>query len=262
MKVAIVIPVYKAKPDEDELLSLKYLEKYLKKYDKYFIAPDGLKTSKYLLKDVSVINFPKKFFLSRQSYNQLLLQEDFYQKFKRYDYILIYQTDALVLSDQLLYWCKKNYSYIAAPWFSSLIGYFSHKKNFPDSGGNGGFSLRKVSHAIEVLEKVNKTALRKSESKLVQRSWFIKAVLSGKSHSRWLNAPADNYPFNEDGFWALEAPKYLKDYRVGPLEEAVQFAFEAKPEDCFKLNKNKLPFGTHAWKKYGEKFWKTFIKEK
>lgn len=88
------------------------------------------------------------------------------------------------------------------------------------------------------------------------------AILTGKSHEIWLNAPADQYPFAEDGFWSLEAPKYLKTYRVAPFSEALKFAFERFPSKSFKLNNHNLPFGVHAWKKYDEKFWKPYILKK
>lgn len=262
IKVAVIIPIYKPRSDPDDLISLRHLKKYLNKYDKYFVAPDGLIEKNYKQKTIKFIKFSRKYFSSRQEYNKLLLQEDFYKKFIAYDFILIYQLDALVFSDKLIYWCKKNYDYIAAPWFSPIIGWLTHKKNSPPSGGNGGFSLRKVKSVLKVLEVVKKNAKRQSENKFIRILWFLQAVLSGKSHEKWLNAPADNYPFNEDGFWALEAPKYLKGYKVAPFNEALGFGFERFPEKCFKLNSNLLPFGTHAWKKYGEKFWEPYILKK
>lgn len=261
-KVAIIIPTHKASLNRDDLISLRYLKKYLSKYDRFFVVPEGTKQKNIGQKNIKFIEFPQKYFQSWRGYNELLLQEDFYKKFSEYEYILIYQLDVLVFSDELIFWCKENYDYIAPPWFSPIIGRLSHKKGFPPSGGNGGFSLRKVSSAISVLNEVNKSAKRKSTRGIVQKFWFILAVLTGKSHQKWLNAPADNYPFAEDGFWSLEAPKYLNGYRVPNFSEALKFGFERFPKKSFKLNNKKLPFGVHAWKKYDEKFWKPFLLKK
>lgn len=259
MKVAIAIPVFKKNPDSEEVISLKYLRDNLSKHDKYFVAPKGLRTENYSLKGAKNYYFPEHYFKSRESYNKLLLQQKFYERFKGYDFILIYQLDALVFSDRLLYWCKKNYSYVAAPWFNSLIAKLSYAKDSPISGGNGGFSLRSVPKAIEVLERVNYAAARSTTNRFVQKLWFLKAVISGQAHQKWLNAPADNYPFNEDGFWAIEAPKYSSNYKVAPFRQAINFAFETNPERCFLINNGRLPFGAHAWRKYGNRFWRKLL---
>lgn len=261
-KVAIVIPTHKRSLNTDDLISLRHLKKYLNKYDKFFVIPNDVNEKNYRQKNVKFIKFSNKFFKSWRGYNELLLQEDFYKKFENYKYILIYQLDVLVFSDQLAYWCMQGYDFIAPPWFRPVIGKLSHTKDSPSSGGNGGFSLRKVKSAIKVLKNVNKLAKRVSGNNMIQKAWFVKALFTGKSHGIWLNAPADNYPFAEDGFWSLEAPKYLKDYKIAPFREALKFGFERFPGKCFKLNNNQLPFGVHAWKKYNEKFWKPFIIKK
>lgn len=261
-KVAIVIPTHKSGLNTDDLISLRHLKKYLYKYDKFFVIPEKVNEKNFKQKNASFIKFPNHFFSSWRGYNELLLQEDFYKKFEDYEYILIYQLDVLVFSNELLLWCKKGYDFVAAPWFRPVIGSLSNKKGSPASGGNGGFSLRKVSSAIQVLKSVKSEIKRNSSNPHIRKLWFIKALIQGKTHGRWLNSPADNYPFAEDGFWSIEAPKYLSSYTVPSFREALKFAFERFPEKCFKLNGNKLPFGVHAWKKYDEKFWKPFILKK
>jgi hypothetical protein len=259
-KVAIVVPAhYKPKFTADELISLKHLKKYLYAYDKYFIVPDNTNFHNYREKGFRYIKFPKKYFSSAKTYNKLLLKETFYKKFAKYEYILIHQLDALVFSDRLLKWCNSDYDYIAAPWFGSKIGLLSHKQGLPANGGNGGFSLRKVESFLKVLQIVKKQIRRSSDNPLIQKIWFIMAILTGESHKTWLHAPADNYPFNEDGFWSLEAPKYLNSYKVAPFKEALKFSFERFPRRCLKLNNNTLPFGCHAWAKYDRRFWLPYI---
>ncbi|OGM15581.1 hypothetical protein A2V56_00265 [Candidatus Woesebacteria bacterium RBG_19FT_COMBO_42_9] len=258
--VAIVTPsYYKPRFSEEDLISLEHLKKHLGKYDRYFLVPDGINSNKLKKGGFGFIKFPSEFFASTKTYNQLLLSEDFYKAFKNYKYLLIYQLDALVFSDQLLKWCNRGYDYISAPWFKTVIGSLAHKKGFPASGGNGGFCLRNVQSSLKVLERVNMLAKRSSAKSWVRKMWFFLAVITGKSHKKWLNAPATNYPFNEDGFWSLEAPKYLPGYRVAPFKTALKFGFERFPRKCYELNKKKLPFGCHSWEKYDKDFWLPYL---
>jgi len=259
-KVAVVIPAYYKKSfSREEIVSLKQLKKYLNSYPKYFIVPDNINVKKIKEKGFKYIKFPKKYFSNVKTYNKLLLKELFYKKFSKYEYVLIYQLDALVFSDELQKWCNSTYDYIAAPWFGSKIGWLSHKKNCPPSGGNGGFSLRKVDSFLKVIHIAKKQIKRSTQNSVVQKFWFLMAVLTGKSHTIWLNSPVDNYPFNEDGFWSLEAPKYLNSFKVAPFKEALKFAFERFPRKCFKLNNKKLSFGCHAWVKYDKDFWLPYL---
>lgn len=258
-KVAIVIPTHKSKFNQDDLISLKHLRQHLNKYNKYICLPKKVRPNSLNVKGFKFLHFPNYFFETWRGYNELLLNRSFYLPFKKYDYILIYQTDVLVFSDKLQYWCAKGYDFVAAPWFKPVIGLLSHKKGLPVSGGNGGFSLRKISSIFQVFDSVDQIIKRSTHNNIRQKLWFILALLTGKSHQLWLNAPADNYPFAEDGFWSLEAPKYIKGYKIPKFNEAIKFGFERFPRKCFELNNYKLPFGCHAWRKYDEQFWQPFI---
>lgn len=258
-KVVIIIPTHKPNLSEDDKISLIHLKKYLHKIDTYFVIPKNIKPKKFISLGYKVKKVDKNFFGTLRRANEALLNKKFYEYFKDYDFMLIYQLDALVFSNQLEKWVNSGYDFIAAPWFRPIIGYLSHKKNSPASGGNGGFSLRNIQKAIKILDLVNQSATRTSKNPFTRKLWFLNALITGKSHEIWLNTPADNYPFNEDGFWSYEASKYDPSYKVAPFKEALKFGFERYPRKCFKLNNNKLPFGVHAWKKYDEDFWKPFI---
>lgn len=236
-------------------MSLRYSDKFLSKFDRYFLVPNNLTGGVINRKGYKIKRFAKSFFKSREAYNHLLLSKIFYQAFKKYRFILIYQLDALVFSDKLLYWCNQGYDYIAAPWFDTKIGHLTNKKGSPISGGNGGLSLRNVSSCLKVLSKAGKNHIRSSDNKWVQKFWLFWAIITGMSHKIWLNAPPTDYPYNEDGFWSLEAPKYLPNYRVAPPKESLAFAFEKFPRKSFELNHRKLPFGCHAWERYDKDFW-------
>ena len=254
-KVVIVIPTRRYYLTDDDKISLAHLKKYLNKYDTFFVIPKKITSRNFLSLGYKVKKVDNNFFGTLRRVNEALLNKKFYEYFKNYDFMLIYQLDALVFSNQLGKWVNSGYDFVAAPWFGSIIGFLSHKKGYPTSGGNGGFSLRKIQKCLKILDTVNKSATRSSKNPLIRNLWFLLAVLCGKSHKIWLNAPAANYPFNEDGFWSLEAPKYDPNYKVAPFKVALKFAFERFPRKCFKLNNNNLPFGVHAWEKYDKEFW-------
>ncbi len=151
--VAIVVPMYKEKLSENEKISIKHLLHFLGNYDKYFITPKKLRTNH---PEFKIIKFNNKYFKNTKTYSKLLLTKNFYKKFNDYKYILIYQLDALVFSDQLLYWCNKNYDYIGAPWINSEMKKLNHNYNKPDHCGNGGFSLRNIKNSIKTLENYKK----------------------------------------------------------------------------------------------------------
>jgi hypothetical protein len=250
-KVAIVIPFYKEFVTESEHVSLEQLEKFLGKYDCFLVTPKSLIN---VPAGFSRVNFEDKYFLNVRSYSELLLTPEFYHKFNQYSHILIYQLDALVFSDQLPYWLEQKVSYIGAPWFSSLIGSLT-SQTYELKGGNGGLSLRSVPDALQVLENTNKVATHYFPARWQQWAWFIFSLLLGKTKKQWLGCPANQYPFNEDGFWSFEAEKYSNTFRPASQKQSLQFAFETEPEKCFALNGQKLPFGVHAWEKYNKEFW-------
>lgn len=258
-KVAIVIPFHKKNLSQDEEISVNHLNKFLSNFDKFLVLPALIKRVSFNIPNAKIINFPKEYFTSIPKYCELLNTRIFYEKFESFEYILIYQLDVLVFSNQLLNLCRKRFDYMGAPFFNPIIGRLSYRTKKDLYGGNGGFSLRKVSSFLKIISQVESLAKRTSSNPFIRKLWFLQAVLSGKSHKIWLNAPPKDYPFNEDGFWSYEASKYAGEFKVAPLKEALKFSFESNPKKCFKLNKYKLPFGCHAWKKFDETFWKPYI---
>ena len=153
---AVVVPVYRQLNEPAERLSLEQTLETLADYPVYLVGPASLKTYFDELRvslntRVQSITFEEQYFASIEGYNDLLLSYKFYQAFDLFEYLLIVQTDALVLSNALEFWCAKQYSYIGAPWFE---GYTT--PTFPltlTSVGNGGFSLRRVPDFLEVLSR-------------------------------------------------------------------------------------------------------------
>lgn len=258
-KVAIVVPTYKTDFNKEEALSLMHLEKFLNKHDRFFVVPDKLDPKKIKRKGYKAVKFPSEYFSNVRKFSELTTIPEFYEQFTNYQYILVYHLDALVFSDQLIKWCNKGYDYIGAPLFNSKIGLLTCRKNSPLSGSNGGFSLRKVNSFIKVLQKAKSLSRRTSDNPKIRKLWLLLAVLLNKSHKIWLDALPTDYPFNEDGFWSFEAPKYFTKFKVAPFNDALRFSFETSPEKCFQMNNNKLPFGCHAWMKYNREFWQPYL---
>lgn len=222
-KAAVVIPTYKSELSELEKISLQQVLKIFKKYDIFFVLPQSLHYS-YEVEYIKEIRYEDIWFKDIQGYNRLLMDEKFYISFIDYRYILIYQLDAFVFEDKLEYFCDLGYDYIGAPWLSGMQ-YVKDNKYFVLHVGNGGFSLRNVDKCLKLIK---------------QRSAFFLEDI------------------NEDIFYSMGNSD---DFRVAPLETALQFAFEREVERCFILNKNKLPFGCHAWERYDIECWKPWIEQ-
>jgi hypothetical protein len=175
-----------------------------------------------------------------KGYNNLLLSRCFYQAFDEYEYMLIVQTDALVLSNALEEWCAKQYSYVGAPWFD---GYTTPTRPLRLSNvGNGGFSLRRIPDFLKVLSRprVFKNVLMENwpGSLLSTVYRYIKdyhSLVYGDVHL--------NVEVNEDLFWGLFVPRQCSFFHVPTPLEAMSFAFEAHPDHLYELNQKRLPFG-------------------
>lgn len=266
--VAVITPVYRARFTPDEETSFRHLARHLGAYDKILVAPRTLDVER---EGFAIRRFDDAYFRSPQSYSALLLSERFYRAFADYEFILIYQLDALVFSDQLRDWCAKGYDYIGAPWFP--CAYTPHIQTA--KVGNGGLSLRRVESAIRVLRS---PALGREY--YVDPAAYWQATYAGRPLAeRLANLPrkylkrlhALNSPrymlahalrfqsYIEDEFWANEASKYDPAFCVAPLEEGARFAAEAEPRRCVAMNGGELPFGCHAWDRIDRAFWEPHL---
>ena len=262
--VAVITPLYKERLTPGEEISLKHLKHYLGRFDRFLMIPDSFKVS---YPDFKIARFDDKHFKGLGSYSRLLLSKGFYEQFKEYEYILIYQLDSLVFSEDLLMWCKMGYDYIGAPWFRD--------KTDPEKGltrvGNGGLSLRKVETFLKVLNSPRYTAetvpLWKEffsiELKDIQDMPLLarlpKKLRVLKSARKGVSWYAAHYTINEDHFWADRANLFYPEFKMAPVEVALRFSFEIHPRYCFEKNNHQLPFGCHAWTKWDKDFWEDYL---
>lgn len=255
MNVVIVIPLYKTDLGQEEDKAIRQAIKILNKYPIVAVVPESMNTGTLSAKypGLSFETFGDGNFKSIRTYNCLVLTEEFYSRFKEYDYMLIYQTDAFVFSDQLEKWTGKGYDYIGAPWipmkdkyfhwygkclllFNRLFlrnnGRYPHNTNLYHVG-NGGFSLRRISKFIKITRK------------------YRDRISANLSHGTKL------YP---EDLWLHYELKGKDKLSIPGWKDALAFSFEQNPEASFRLNGNRLPFGCHAWyhPDYAY-FWKNII---
>src|SRR5215468_2041393 len=230
--VAVFVPMSNRKyltPEEE--ISFKHLVHFLGKYDKYLVVPESLDIH---YPGFELKRFSNKFFGSLEANTRLMLSRRLYNAFREYKYILEYQLDCLVFSDQLMEWCTLGLDYIGAPWIPC-----------PDSPwvkiphvGNGGFSLRKVESFLRVLD---------SKEYWQDPAEYWERFCSSKSTPiQYLNIPRKylarirllngvkqhlrkRYLKSEDRFWSTEASKYYPGFKIAPVETALRFSFEVAP---------------------------------
>ncbi len=232
-QAVVVIPAYKETLMPEERLSLEQCLRVLGGHPITLIAPEGFSLDAYspVENGLAVRRFHASYFQSTRTYNRLMLAPSFYANFIRYRYILIYQLDAFVFSDQLADWCARGWDYVGAPWLGAdwLDNLPINRPTWSRDNivGNGGFSLRKASTHLTL------------------------SILFRRAAKRW--------PANEDGFWAFYVPSWWPLFRIPSTDEALRFSFEMNPAECYELAGRVLPFGCHAWEKHDRAFWSRFI---
>jgi len=257
----IIIPVYKNKLSEYEIISLKRCCTILRKYTIIFVTHNRLDCIAYnVICDENNVSyryeyFNKKYFSNVSCYNALLLTKSFYTRFIDYEYMLIYQLDAYVFKDELEYWCRRGYDYIGAPWLN-----LNKSKTIPEFDiqaiGNGGFSLRNIKKFIALHNKRMSTMrffhflyYREIPFKSFEDflffipRLFLRIILLSLKFIFHKQHELEN----EDVKWS----KLIQKKGIFPsIMEAIKFSFENYPEYLYQLNNEELPFGCHDWYKY------------
>lgn len=253
----VVIPVYRPEMSARELYSLRTTTEILAAHDIYVVGPEKLtgffeRLAAQYNGRLRFKTFKNHYFASIDGYNKLMLSALFYEAFAAYRYMLLVQTDALVFKDELDVWADKGYSYTGAPWFEGFT-----KPVLPlklTTVGNGGYSLRNVGDFLKVLSKpriFKNTLMQSWPGSFVSNTYrYLKDYHSFVHQNTQINLNV-----NEDVFWGLFVSPRCPFFKVPTPQSAVAFAFEAHPEVLYEMNGHKLPFGCHAWERYGEEFW-------
>lgn len=263
MNIAVLLPIYRNNLTPDALISYNHLKTFLSSQELLIIKPANLEIDKWKHKCIS---FPDHFFRSVHDYSQLLLTSQFYEAFVEFDYILIYQLDCLVFSEELRRFCELGYDYIGAPLFQRYS-----KKPIISRVGNGGLSLRRVKAFLDVL---NSSRYISEEVPFMNDycSCKLPDLNEWQLHQKWLkkvrvlrsircgvSSYTSGYTMNEDLFWSDRARLFYPDFKIAPIDVALKFAFDRYPRYCFEKNNNQLPFGAHAWAKWDRPFWEPYL---
>lgn len=224
---AIVIPIYKRELNDYERISLETIVKHFSSYDMYAAIPNGLDISEECTKKYPFLikRFEDYFFDGFDGYNRLMTSRRFYQQFSDYEYILICQLDVLIVGDNLARFIEMGYDYIGSPipkmhpWENRLVV------------GNGGFSLRKVSAFICLLQNY-------------EDNHFL-------ANSQ-----------NEDVFFSSCCENEEYHFHSASISNALEFAYDQPYFDLLnRMNGMKMPLGIHAWFRYDTSNSRNILKE-
>jgi len=132
---AIVIPCFGADRHVTELALIRHAWRELPGFSLVFAGPDGMDENglKAAFPGCTVYKFDASFFENRKSYTSLTLKEDFYDIFGWSEFILLFEPSSFIVKNQLHYWCKQGYDYIA--------------------GNDGSLSLRNVDRFLSHTKK-------------------------------------------------------------------------------------------------------------
>ena len=247
----IVTPFHKNKLNNYEKISIKSINKVFKKEKKFLVT---FKENNLNLKGFENRYFDKFFFQSIQTYNQLCFNLDFYNSFLEFEYILICHLDVIVLKKEFIEeLINLNISYIGAP---------SGKKNIFDRSRkklwgiryfcNGGFSLRKTSDFIKVLNSnIIQSPFNYYTRYECLKSGFLKYFLlliksMMQNKSKKAEYFTQNFYLHEDSFWTYFAKIFYKNFKLPTLQQTNNFAFDGDPYFFYKKNNNKLPVALHG----------------
>lgn len=259
-KLCVIVPIYNKIPSEDEMLSIERNLSVLKGYDTFAVCPESMDVSAYKSYFDSFVSFSDKYFRSNKSYSRLILSKDFYKPFMNYEYMLIAQTDTVILNTKysIDFFIDKGYDYWGAPWPE---GPFEGRKGLRESVksifihnpetltvGNGGFSLRHVRNSYELVKKHNfyiNTLYRLNEDMFFSDCARKKDKLVYKEYTESLEKS--------------DCVTHTNIYTAATVEEASQFALEVNMKE--EIEKGNIPYAVHAWKKYLKKDIKEILKD-
>lgn len=112
---AIVIPFPGESLHAMELALIRRAWQELPGFSFVFVGPNGMDENalKAEFPGCTVYKFDTSFFNDGKSYASLTLKEDFYDIFGWAEYILLFEPASFIVKNQLHYWCKQGYDYIA-----------------------------------------------------------------------------------------------------------------------------------------------------
>jgi hypothetical protein len=258
--LGVVVPVYRTPLSDDERVSMRHLEHFLPEAEKTLVMPETLDFGRQGYREE---RFVPAYFDGLAAYNRFMLSKDFYARFAEYDYILVYQLDAIILSSDIERFLALGVDFLGAPW----IAYDGGGAPYLTGVGNGGFSLRRVSAFRRLVESRVPTSTPRDYYRRIYSGapvgrrlvGLCKAGLKGLGVRNTIRS-AIARPFGpEDEFIAAHAESYSPGFALGSIDHALAFAFEREPRFCLKRASGHMPLGAHAWGRYDRSFWEPYL---
>jgi len=231
-----IVPTYKRQLSQADARSLLQL-RLLGVQNVTLACPEGLDLSEYhsLWPELRVQRYAPKHFVSVQSYNDLVISADFYRPFaNHFEYLLICQLDAFLLSNQITEFCNAGYDYYGAPWIKGFPQYrflfnrwpiqINRKRFFV---GNGGLSLRKIASTLDLLAR---------KEGHISKTYFMEDAFFG--------------------YWGSVDP----DFHACPPLIAAKFSLEMEPEYWMEQT-GVLPMGVHGLEIWHKDFYSSLLHE-
>jgi hypothetical protein len=202
------------------------------------VCPEELDISYYLnlWPELKVQRYAPEHFVSVQSYNDLVIRRVFYQPFaQQYEYLLIYQLDAFLLSNQVLEFCNQGYDYYGAPWITGFPQYQFLFNRWPIRlnskrfhVGNGGLSLRKIASTLDLLKR---------KEGHVSKTFFMEDAFFG--------------------YWGSLDPHF----NTCPPLVAAKFSLEMEPSHWMEKT-TCLPMGLHGFEIWHKDFYNELLQDR
>lgn len=140
-QTVVVIPVYRSRPSPSEIVSLRQCGKIFASRDVVILAPKHLDLGAYreLLPRSADLPVEMHWMSDISAYNRMMISPLVFSALDGYTHMILHEPDAIVLRDEIDYWCKQPFDYIGAPWFEGLA---NAAADAPVIGvGNSGFSF-------------------------------------------------------------------------------------------------------------------------
>ena len=159
--------------------------------------------------------------------------------------LIIYRLFRLIVgffNDNLDYFTNLDYDYFGAPWMEGGFEGYPEEKLWKT--GNGGFSLRRVSTFISILEQILSSQKGKMPVfKTIPNS--PKAVIKNFGIRNNLKHYIKKAP-GEDIFWCVYVPQIFNqsEFYIADTITAAHYAFEVLPRFSFMT---RLRTGNHPW---------------
>lgn len=263
IRPVIVVPVHKAVPTALETVSLRQLGKIMVGRNIVLVSPKGIDTQIYkrLIAGAEDLKVEPHWMASIKAYNRMMISPLLYTSLQDYSHMLLHEPDAILLSDDLDFWCAQPFDYIGAPWLRQDDSEFGASLA---AGANGGLSLCNLA----AMRRVTTSWQRWHSWRHVMGDLFegvrgdtfkLRRGLLAAYPGGLLRGAHRFYATGWDLFFTCVVPPLVPDFRLAPPDVCVRFAWELASFICIRYTDGDLPFGLHAWAKYDFEFLRPYM---